>query len=122
MTQPPHAATPPQTPPEIGPDEAKELLDEGALLVDVREAWELEQIRVTDAVHIPLMELPNRMQELPQDRTLVLLCKSGGRSQHAARLLAASGYPDVLNLSGGILGWHQAGLPTTRGPSQDTTA
>ncbi len=115
VTPLPSAASPPLTPPEVDPEQASELIKQGALMVDVRETWELEQIRVADAVHIPLMELPRRMQELPQDRTLVMLCQSGGRSQQAARLLAASGYPDVLNLQGGILGWHHAGLPTRRG-------
>lgn len=115
VTPIPTGASPPETPPEVGPEEAKELLEQGALVVDVRETWELEQIRITDAVHIPLMELPRRMHELPRDRTLVMLCRSGGRSQQAARLLSASGYDDVLNLQGGILGWHHAGLPTRRG-------
>lgn len=95
------------------------MLQKGAVLVDVREPWELEQLRVPGAVHIPLMELPGRLEDLPTDRTLVCMCKSGVRSDQAARLLAASGAPDVLNLAGGILAWHQAGLPTRRGPLEE---
>lgn len=100
----------------MDPEDARAMLEKGALLVDVREPWELEQLRVPGAVHIPLMELPTRLQELPTDRTLVCLCKSGARSDHAARMLLAAGAPDVLNLTGGILAWHRAGLPTSSGP------
>ena len=87
-------------------------------MVDVREDWELQQLRVPEALHIPLMELPARVQELPKDRTLVFLCKSGGRSHHAARMLQAAGYPDVLNLAGGILAWHREGLATESGTGE----
>lgn len=113
------AVRPPSSPPQVDPQEARELLEQGALLVDVREGWELEQLRVPGAVHVPLMQLPARLDELPSDRTLVFLCTSGARSDHAARMLAANGYPDVLNLAGGIVAWHRAGLPTERGPVED---
>lgn len=87
-------------------------------MVDVREAWELVELRVPGSTHIPLMELPGRLQELPKEQTLVMICRSGARSQHAARLLMASGHNDVLNLSGGIIAWHREGLPTTSGPME----
>lgn len=111
--------TAPASPPAVDPPEAQQMLEKGAVLVDVREPWELEQLRVPGAVHIPLMELPGRLHELPTQQTLVCMCKSGARSDHAARMLAAAGVPDVLNLAGGILAWHAAGLPTTRGPLDD---
>lgn len=109
----------PAAPPEVDPQEAKEILDQGGLLVDVREGWELEQLRVPDSLHLPLMELPARIHELPKDRTLVFLCKSGARSQHAARLLKQAGHEDVLNLAGGIVSWYHARLPTETGPLEE---
>ena len=82
------------------------------LLVDVREAWELEIARVPGAVHIPMGEVPERLDELDRDRDLVILCKAGGRSLSVARFLEAQGYPSVTNLTGGILAWQRDVDPT----------
>jgi rhodanese-related sulfurtransferase len=111
----PHAAVPV----DIDPQQANEFLQEGALMVDVREPWELVELRVPGALHIPLMQLPARSAELPRDRTLVFLCRSGARSHTAARILLAAGHADAMNLQGGILAWHHAGLPTKSGPLED---
>jgi rhodanese-related sulfurtransferase len=79
----------------------------GTLLVDVREAWELEVARLPDALHIPMAELPQRLAELDRGRDVVVMCRSGGRSLSAARYLEAQGYPSVANLTGGILAWRR---------------
>ncbi len=75
------------------------------LVVDVREPWEIELCRIDGAVSIPLGEIARRMDELPRDRPLVLVCHHGGRSQHAATLLAAAGFAEVHNLRGGMDSW-----------------
>jgi len=77
------------------------------LLVDVREAWELDIVRVPGAVHIPMAQVPERLAELDRGRDLVILCKAGARSLNVARFLEAQGYPSVTNLSGGILAWRR---------------
>jgi rhodanese-related sulfurtransferase len=82
------------------------------LLVDVREAWELEIARLPGAVHIPMGEIPERLDELDRGRDLVILCKAGGRSLSVARFLEAQGYPSVTNLTGGILAWQRDVDPT----------
>lgn len=102
--------------PSITAQEAQALLEQGkALLVDVREANEWRNARIPGAVHIPMMQVPARADELPRDQTLIMQCHSGQRSFQAGRALAALGFPDVLNLQDGIVGWHQAGLPLEQG-------
>jgi len=75
------------------------------VLVDVREPWEFAHCRIEGSVSIPLGQLPARLEELPADRDLVLVCHHGSRSQHAAMFLAQRGYPSVHNLRGGVEAW-----------------
>jgi len=82
------------------------------LLLDVREAWELEIARIPGAVHIAMGDVPQRLAELDRGRDVVVLCKSGGRSLAVARFLEAQGYPSVANLTGGILAWQRDVDPT----------
>lgn len=72
-------------------------------LIDVREPDEVAQGTLPGAINIPLGDLPSRISEIEQGRRVVLLCRSGGRSGQAAEFLMASGYPDVVNLVGGML-------------------
>jgi rhodanese-related sulfurtransferase len=66
-------------------------------------------------VLLPLGRLHGRIKDLPRDRELLLMCRTGGRSQNATQFLAASGFENVTNISGGIVAWYQAGLPTSSG-------
>jgi len=77
----------------------------GFTIVDVREEFEYEIARIEDSKLIPLGELPARLDELQQDEEIVLLCKSGARSAHAAELLRAAGFTRAHNLEGGIDAW-----------------
>ena len=77
-----------------------------ALLLDVREAAELEQGVLQDAVHIPLHQLRARMAELPKDRQILAFCQVGLRGYVAERILSQHGY-SAANLSGGYLTWKQ---------------
>ena len=77
----------------------------GFTIVDVREDFEYEIARIEDSKLIPLGELPARLDELRQDEEIVLLCKSGARSAHAAELLRAAGFTRAYNLEGGIDAW-----------------
>lgn len=99
-------------PVQVTAADAKEILDgPDACIVDVREDHEWQQARIAGALHIPLMQLPSRVDEIPKEGTVILVCHSGVRSLHALHMLANAGYPDLLNLQGGIVAWHQAGLP-----------
>lgn len=79
-------------------------------LVDVREPWEWLAGRIDGAVHIPLMQLHERLSELPTDRPIVTVCRTGARSDDAAELLRRSGF-DAHNLDGGVVDWRALGLP-----------
>lgn len=95
---------------EVDPVVARELVAQGALLVDVREDWEWAAGRVPGALHVPLDELASRAGELPRDRTVVVVCRSGNRSAHATAMLR-DGDVDAVNLDGGLRAWSAVGLP-----------
>lgn len=97
---------------DISLDEARRLLDSGeAVLVDVREPHEWEAGHAPQARHMPLAALD--AAQLPADTQVITTCRSGGRGSRAAEVLAVAGLP-ARNLSGGMSGWHEAGLPLTR--------
>ncbi|MGD8486327.1 MAG: rhodanese-like domain-containing protein, partial [Chloroflexota bacterium] len=72
--------------------------DGGALIIDVREPNEYAQIRARGAVLLPLGRLNGRVQDLPRDREILLMCRTGGRSQNATQYLAANGFENVTNV------------------------
>lgn len=83
----------------------------GWAVLDVREAVEWAAGRIEGAVHIPLADLPDRLDDLPE-ADLLVVCRSGGRSERAAQWLSMNGW-DAFNLSGGLFAWVGAGLPLT---------
>jgi molybdopterin/thiamine biosynthesis adenylyltransferase/rhodanese-related sulfurtransferase len=93
--------------PTISVRELKAKMDqsEAFVLIDVREQYEYEIARIDGSKLIPLGELETRVNELPKTGTLVLQCHSGGRSEHAVRLLQEAGFTNAVNLEGGIDAW-----------------
>ncbi|MEI7498347.1 MAG: rhodanese-like domain-containing protein [Candidatus Falkowbacteria bacterium] len=102
---------------ELNPTEAKLALDNGALLVDVRETYEVEEFscEVPEMLVLPLSEFQTRYGELPKDRQLIMACAGGGRSLYAANFLVQHGYESVANLDGGVFTWNALGLPVKKG-------
>jgi rhodanese-related sulfurtransferase len=95
----------------VDPREALRLMDEeGALLLDVREPEEWRAGHAPRAKHIALGVIGHRQAELPRNRTIVAVCRSGRRSDNAAAQLRAAGFT-ALNLTGGMQAWQAAGLP-----------
>lgn len=95
----------------VGPEEAAGRLERGeAVLLDVREQKEWDAGHAPGAVHVPLGQLAARLSELPQDRPLVAVCRSGGRSSTAVKALRQAGV-EAENLDGGMQAWQRAGLP-----------
>lgn len=90
-----------------------------AVILDVREKDEWEAGHAPGAVHIPLSELPSRLDELPDtdDGTLAVTCRGGGRSSRAVAWLSQQGF-DVANLEGGMKGWHAAGKSLVAGDGE----
>jgi rhodanese-related sulfurtransferase len=75
------------------------------VLLDVREPDELEAAAVTEALHIPMREIPARIGELDRTVPLVVMCHSGGRSRRVTEFLLGNGFSNVFNLRGGIDAW-----------------
>src|SRR5512133_1237681 len=84
-------------------------LPAGVHVLDVREEVEWRHGHIEGATHIPLMELPQRLPDVPEGQVLVV-CRVGGRSAQAVGYLARHGL-EVVNLDGGMLDWAEAGRP-----------
>lgn len=101
---------------EICPTSTQAWVKRGALLVDVRERDEVAQLAydVPNIVNIPLSEFEVRYKELPFNKYLVIVCKTGRRSLRAAGFLINKGYDTekVVNMKHGIIRWVQKGFPT----------
>jgi sulfur-carrier protein adenylyltransferase/sulfurtransferase len=95
---------------ELTPTQLKQRLDNGEdiLVVDVREIWELNITKLDFAQHIVMNDVPQRAAaEIPKDKTVVFICRSGSRSMRVVQFLVGSGWSaqQVYNLKGGILAW-----------------
>lgn len=107
--------------PTIDVTEADRRLREdpaGPLLVDVREPGEFAEVRVAGAVLFPTSTFASRIDELPVDRPLLVVCHVGGRSAAVTNFLVQRGRTDVVNVAGGMDAWQRAGLPVRTGPAQ----
>jgi rhodanese-related sulfurtransferase len=98
---------------EVDPAEADRMVrEDNALLVDCRELQEWNAGRIPGAVLKPMSTVNDWYQDLPTDRPIVMQCRSGNRSgQIVSALVGQVGMANVMNLAGGILAWHEAGLP-----------
>ena len=93
---------------DITPAELAAQLSAGndVVLIDVREPYEWNAGHIESATHIPLAQVPQRLAEIPKDRDVVMICRSGGRSAHAQQhLIGQHGYTRVKNLIGGMHRW-----------------
>lgn len=99
--------------PDLSVAEAHRLWTAGELaIIDCREEVEHDATRVADVPLIPMSELLARVDEIPADRPLAVLCRSGARSAQVADYLTAAGdHGDVVNIEGGIIAWAAEGLP-----------
>ncbi|MFQ5847124.1 MAG: rhodanese-like domain-containing protein [Candidatus Methylomirabilales bacterium] len=98
----------------IGIEEAKELIEQGYKIIDVREPAEWEQGRIPNATHIPLNTLLAKAQELITEDNLIFVCAEGMRSAVACEVAAAVGYTNLYNLEGGTIAWARADNPLER--------
>jgi rhodanese-related sulfurtransferase len=97
--------------PSISPSQAADRVAEGWMLLDVRTESEWAEARIPGAVHVPMDQLTDRLDELA-DR-VVCVCAVGARSARVAQFLNAQGY-EAVNLDGGIYAWVDDGLPVER--------
>jgi len=104
--------------PSVSPSQATQLINrEDALVIDVREPGEFGAGHILGAKNVPMSRVDSGGAEVAgkrKDRPVILYCDSGNRSAKAAAALRGQGYTRVLNLSGGIGAWQQAGLPVEK--------
>lgn len=103
-------------PREVSVTEAAALRDSGAFILDVREPDEWVESHIPGATLIPLGELASRVDELPQDQEIVVVCRSGNRSAQGRDILLSAGFAQVTSMAGGVNQWKSAGFETVSGP------
>lgn len=102
-------------PVEITVAQAAALLDNpDVVFIDVREQDEYDAGHIPGVTLIPLGSVPARMSEIPKDKTVVAVCRSGNRSGQAAQFLRDQGFDNVHNMAGGMNQWSQAGYEVER--------
>ncbi|MCU1460046.1 MAG: Rhodanese domain protein [Acidimicrobiales bacterium] len=96
--------------PTVNLAEADQVLGTGGVILDVREPEEWDAGHAPDATWIPMSALDQRVGELPRDRRIVTVCRSGARSERVTQALVQRGY-DAVNLAGGMQAWATDGRP-----------
>lgn len=100
---------------DLSVQDVSQLLNDGTIyLIDVREQDEWNAGHVAGAQLLPMSEIGNRLSEIPTDKPVIVMCRSGNRSSSVAQLLRDSGLSNIHNMTGGILAWQNAGLSTTK--------
>src|SRR3954447_27061434 len=102
----------------ISPEEASDRVNEGAVLLDVREPAERAAGHAPTAVHVPLAALAANIDTFDKNTPIVAVCRVGGRSERAASVLLQRGY-DAVNLAGGMQAWAAATLPVVTDAGDD---
>jgi len=103
-------------PVEISISQAYEKYQQGAFFLDVRPQEEWDRYHIPDSTLIPLEELQGRLSKIPQDRDVVVICRSGVRSKEGWRILSQAGFNQITCLKGGVEAWRVAGYPLVSGP------
>jgi rhodanese-related sulfurtransferase len=100
----------------VGPMDAVRLMNQGALLLDVRSQGEFDAGHILEARHVPQDQLAGSVETLKKfkDKVVIACCESGMRSGAAARLLQAQGFTKVVNLKGGLQAWRAENLPLVK--------
>ena len=101
-------------PRDINVTEASKQRDAGAFVLDVRETYEWNEGHIPNATLIPLGTLPNQLASVPKDKPIVVICRSGNRSQTGRDILLKAGFTNVTSVNGGMIAWSAAKLPVTK--------
>lgn len=97
--------------PEISVTDAYTLYQDGAYVLDVRTVEEWDEFHAPNTTLIPLDELAARFNEVPRDREIVVVCRSGNRSQQGRDILLNAGFENVTSMMGGLNEWRALGYP-----------
>jgi rhodanese-related sulfurtransferase len=102
-------------PGEVRVEQAAQMREQGAFMLDVREPAEWQEFHMPGATLIPLGELAQRVNELPRDREIVVVCRSGNRSAQGRDILLHAGFENVTSMAGGMNEWRASGFPVESG-------
>lgn len=93
---------------QIEPSELKSRLQSGEniYMIDVREDDEVAHGMIAGAKHIPMGDIPSRLDEIPRNTEVIFICRSGRRSEHVCNFLSHQGINNIVNMSGGMLQWY----------------
>ena len=95
----------------ISVTEAYEMSQQGAFVLDVRTLEEWNEFHAPNSTLIPLDQLASRLNEVPRDRQIVVVCRSGNRSQQGRDILLNAGFVQVTSMTGGLSEWRASGFP-----------
>ncbi len=104
-----------QLPAEITVAQVAQAQKGGAFILDVREPSEWTQAHISGATLIPLGQLPNRLNEVPKNREVIVVCRTGVRSAQGRDILKQAGFTNVTSMTGGLTQWQAQGLPVVSG-------
>ncbi len=104
-------------PAEVSVDEGYQMYQSGVFMLDVRTQQEWDEYHAPNATLIPLDQLQSRLGELPKDREILVVCRSGNRSQQGRDALRAAGF-DAASMAGGLKEWYAQGYPLEGVPMQ----
>ena len=102
-------------PAEVSVSDAVAKRESGAFILDVRQPDEWVEYHVPDSTLIPLGELDSRLSDVPKDKDIVVVCRSGNRSQSGRDILLKAGFTRVTSMVGGLSAWKAQGFPTVSG-------
>ncbi|NPV77123.1 MAG: rhodanese-like domain-containing protein [Anaerolineae bacterium] len=114
LTQNPTTAD--SLPAEVSVAEAAQMREAGAFVLDVRQPEEWNQFHIPGATLIPLGELESRLDEIPADQPVLVVCRSGNRSATGRDILLEAGFSKVTSMAGGMNEWQALGYSTVSGP------
>lgn len=92
----------------VSVEQAHQMVQDGDFLLDVRTQQEWDEYHATNATLIPLDQLPGRLSEVPKDKPVVVICRSGNRSQNGRDILLSAGY-EATSVDGGMKAWYANG-------------
>lgn len=95
----------------VSVEEAYQMYQNGAFVLDVRTPEEWNEYHAPDTTLIPLDQLSARLGEVPRDRPIVVVCRSGNRSQEGRDILLNAGFEQVVSMRGGLSEWRARGYP-----------
>lgn len=98
-------------PRDISVSEAYSMYQNGAYVLDVRRVDEWNEYHAPNTTLIPLDDLPSRLNEIPRDRQIVVVCRAGNRSQQGRDILLGAGFQQVTSMTGGLEEWRASGYP-----------